>query len=56
MLFAGLFGAIAVWITVFPYVLSLGARQSPHVQRWVTYGSGVILVAFAAYFAYLALV
>ena len=54
-LFAGLFGAIAVWITAFPYALSAGAKRSPGFERAVTYGSGAVMVAFAAYFAYLAL-
>jgi threonine/homoserine/homoserine lactone efflux protein len=53
-LFAGLFGAIAIWIVVFPYALSAGAQRSPSVERWVTYASGIGMVAFAAYFAYLA--
>jgi threonine/homoserine/homoserine lactone efflux protein len=56
VLFAGLFGAIAIWIVAFPYALSAGARRSPSLERWVTYGSGAVLLAFAVYFAYLALV
>jgi threonine/homoserine/homoserine lactone efflux protein len=55
-LFAGLFGAIAIWIVAFPYALSVGAQRSPRFERWVTYGSGAIMVAFAVYFAYLAVV
>jgi threonine/homoserine/homoserine lactone efflux protein len=56
VLFVGLFGAIAVWIVAFPYALSVGAQRSPKVERWVTYGSGFILIAFAAYFAFLTVV
>lgn len=56
VLFVGLFGAIAVWIVVFPYTLSKGAQRSPKVEQWVTYGSGCILIAFAVYFAILAAV
>jgi threonine/homoserine/homoserine lactone efflux protein len=56
VLFAGLFGAIAVWIVVFPYAFSSGARRSPSVERWVTFGSGLIMVGFAAYFAFLAVI
>ena len=56
LLFAGLFGAIAVWIVAFPYTFSLGAQRSPSLERWVTYGSGAIMVGFAAYFAFLAIV
>jgi threonine/homoserine/homoserine lactone efflux protein len=55
-LFAGLFGAIAIWIIAFPYALSVGAQRSPSVERWVTYASGIGMVAFAAYFAFLAVV
>jgi threonine/homoserine/homoserine lactone efflux protein len=56
LLFVGLFGAIAVWVVVFPYALAAGARRSPVLERWVRYGSGVLMVAFAAYFAFLAVV
>ncbi len=55
VLFLGLFGAIAVWIVLFPYALSVGAKRSPSLERWVTLGSGAIMVGFAAYFGYLAL-
>ena len=55
-LFAGLFGAIAIWIVAFPYALSTGAQRSPRFERGVTYGAGAIMVAFAVYFAYLAAV
>jgi threonine/homoserine/homoserine lactone efflux protein len=56
VLFVGLFGAIAVWIVAFPYALSIGAQRSPRVERGVTYGSGAVLIAFAAYFTVLAVV
>ncbi len=56
VLFAGLFGAILVWIVGFPYAVAAGARGSPRAEQWVTVGSGAILLAFAAYFAYLAAV
>jgi threonine/homoserine/homoserine lactone efflux protein len=56
VLFAGLFGAIAVWIVAFPYAISTGVRRVPSLERWITYGSGAIMVAFAVYFAYLAIV
>jgi threonine/homoserine/homoserine lactone efflux protein len=55
LLFAGLFGAIAVWIVAFPYALTVGVQRFPSVERWTTYGSGFIMVGFAAYFAFLAL-
>jgi threonine/homoserine/homoserine lactone efflux protein len=55
LLFAGLFGAIAMWIVAFPYALTVGVQRFPLVERWVTYGSGFVMVAFAAYFAFLAL-
>jgi hypothetical protein len=53
-LFAGLFGAIAVWIAAFPYAMTVGVRRFLSVERWITYGSGFIMGAFAAYFAFLA--
>lgn len=56
LLFAGLFGAILVWIVVFPYTFSWGTRRYPSVERWVTYGSGAIMIGFAAYFGFLAAV
>jgi threonine/homoserine/homoserine lactone efflux protein len=56
LLFTGLFCAIAVWIVAFPYAISTGAQRSPAVERWITYGSGFIMIAFAAYFAFLAVV
>jgi threonine/homoserine/homoserine lactone efflux protein len=55
-LFVGLFGAIAVWIVAFPYVVSAGTRRFPDAERWITYGSGSILIAFAVYFAVLAVI
>jgi threonine/homoserine/homoserine lactone efflux protein len=54
-LFVALFGAILVWVLVFPYAVHLGTRERPDIARAVIYGSGAILIAFAAYFAYLAL-
>ena len=53
-LFAGLFGAIAVWIVVFPWGLRRGAERSPSFARAVSVVSAAILVVFAGYFAYLA--
>jgi threonine/homoserine/homoserine lactone efflux protein len=52
--FVGLFGAIAIWIVVFPFALSVGVRRQPSLERWVTYASGAILIGFAVYFAWLA--
>ena len=54
-LFAGLFGAIAVWIVAFPWALRRGAERSASFEELVTVVSAAIMVAFAAYFAYLAL-
>ena len=53
-LFAGLFGAIAVWIVVFPWGLRRGAERSPSFEKAVTVVSAAIMVVFAGYFAYLA--
>lgn len=54
VVFAGLFGAIAVWITLFPWAIHEGAQRSARAQRVVVALSGVILAAFAVYFAILA--
>jgi threonine/homoserine/homoserine lactone efflux protein len=55
VLFAGLFGAIAVWIIVFPWVVHLGAERRPGIARAIVAVSGVLIFGFAAYFLYLAL-
>jgi threonine/homoserine/homoserine lactone efflux protein len=49
-LFVGLFGAIAVWVVVFPYVLREGVRRDARVPRAVALGSAVLLAGFAVYF------
>lgn len=54
VLFAGLFGAIAVWIVAFPYLMHAGVRRYPRFGRAVTWASGGVMVAFAIYFAVLA--
>ncbi len=54
VLLLGLFGAIAVWIVVFPWAVHAGARQRPNLERLVGVVSGAILIGFAAYFAALA--
>ena len=55
VLLAGLFGAIAIWIVVFPLALAAGAQRSPRVERAITLLAGATMVGFAAYFAWLAL-
>jgi threonine/homoserine/homoserine lactone efflux protein len=55
VLYAALFAAVLVWVLVFPYAIHLGTRRRPSVARAVLYASGGILLAFAVYFAYLAL-
>jgi threonine/homoserine/homoserine lactone efflux protein len=55
VLFAGLFGAIAVWILIFPYLIRSGVQRYPRLGRVVTFASGGVMVAFAVYFAWLAL-
>ncbi len=54
-LFLGLFGAIAAWIVAFPWVVHRGTRKAPSAGRWVARASGAIMLAFAAYFVFLAL-
>jgi threonine/homoserine/homoserine lactone efflux protein len=50
-LFFGLFAAIAIWVVVFPYALTEGARRDPRVPRVVSVASAALLAGFAAYFA-----
>jgi threonine/homoserine/homoserine lactone efflux protein len=54
VLYVALFAAVLVWVVVFPYAIHVGTRERPSVARAVVYASGAILVAFAVYFAYLA--
>ncbi|MGA7476538.1 MAG: LysE family transporter [Thermoplasmata archaeon] len=55
VLFVGLFGAIAVWIVAFPWVVHAGTERRPSIARGVVVVSGVVIFAFAAYFLFLAL-
>jgi threonine/homoserine/homoserine lactone efflux protein len=51
ILFVGLFGAIAIWIVVFPGILRTGVRASPRVPIAVAWASAALLAGFAGYFA-----
>jgi len=51
VLFLGLFGAIAVWVVVFPYALTEGVRRDPRISRGVALASAALLAGFAGYFA-----
>ena len=55
VLLIGLFGAIAIWVVVFPYAMHAGVRRYPRTEHLVRWVSGAILVGFAAYFALLAI-
>jgi len=55
VLFVGLFGAIAVWIVVFPWVVHRGTERRPGLARAVIVGSAIVIFGFAAYFLVLAL-
>jgi threonine/homoserine/homoserine lactone efflux protein len=54
ILFVGLFSAIAIWILAFPLAVHRGARDRPRLQSSIVGISVAILLAFAAYFLYLA--
>ena len=54
ILFVGLFGAIAVWIVAFPWLLRATTERRPGVARAVVVVSGGLLIGFAGYFLFLA--
>jgi len=54
VLFVGLFGAIAVWIVAFPWLVHTGTERRPRVARAVVLLSSLLIFAVAAYFLYLA--
>ncbi len=53
-LFAGLFGAIVVYVLCFSYLIQRGVGRYPAARRWVVFGSAVLIFAFAGYFVFLA--
>jgi threonine/homoserine/homoserine lactone efflux protein len=53
LLFLGLFGAILLWVALFPWAVQVGARRDPLVARGVRIASAAILLGFAVYFAVL---
>ena len=53
-LFAGLFGAILLWIAFFPWVVRTGTERYPAIEPWVRYSSAALMTGFAAYFLFLA--
>lgn len=55
-LFVGLFGAIVVWVVVFPWLIRSGTERYPAIEPWIRYVSAALMVVFAAYFALLAAV
>jgi threonine/homoserine/homoserine lactone efflux protein len=55
VLLVGLFGAVGTWVVVFPYAIHAGARRYPKLRSGVAIVSAGIMLAFAAYFAALAL-
>jgi threonine/homoserine/homoserine lactone efflux protein len=54
VLLVGLFGGIAVWVLGFPYAVRRGVEHRPRLYRAVVVLSGAVMIAFAAYFAWLA--
>ncbi len=55
-LLVGLFLAVLAWSTGFPYLISLGSLRSPAFARGTRWASILVILAFSAYFAYLAVV
>jgi threonine/homoserine/homoserine lactone efflux protein len=54
ILLIGLFAAIAVWIVSFPVLLHTGTRKYPGLRKIISTLSSLVMIAFAAYFVYLA--
>ena len=54
VLFVGLFGAVAVWIVLFPWTIHLGAERRPGIAKAIIAVSAVLIFGFAAYFLFLA--
>ena len=50
VLLAALFTAVAVWIVVFPVLISTGTRKHPGASRAVSVASAAIMLLFACYF------
>ncbi len=50
-LFAGLFGAIAIWIVIFPWAIHRGSRRYPSVRPWIGAAAAALMFGFAIYFA-----
>jgi threonine/homoserine/homoserine lactone efflux protein len=55
VLYVALFAAVLLWVLIFPYAIHVGTRRHPSVARAVLFASAGILLAFALYFAYLAI-
>jgi threonine/homoserine/homoserine lactone efflux protein len=55
VLFVGLFAAIGIWILVFPAAIHRGVQSRPRLAPAIVVVSAGLLLAFAAYFLYLAL-
>jgi threonine/homoserine/homoserine lactone efflux protein len=55
ILFVGLFGAIAIWVVVFPWVVHRGTLRYPKLRGLITIVSVSIMFGFAIYFALLAI-
>ncbi len=50
-LFAGLFGAIGIWIVTFPWLVHRGSLRFPSVRGWIKVASAAVMLGFAAYLA-----
>lgn len=54
-LFVGLFGAVALWIVLFPWAVEAGTRRRPALRRPVLWVSVAAMVLLAGYLALLGL-
>ncbi len=54
LLFAGLFGAIGIYVLAFTLLVHQGVGQYPSARRWIIWGSAALIFAFGGYFVLLA--
>jgi threonine/homoserine/homoserine lactone efflux protein len=54
LLFAGLFGAIGVYVLGFTLLIHKGVGRYPSARPWIHWGTSALIFAFGGYFVFLA--